>query len=372
MTARRVPLSVLDLVPVTSGTSPGDALGDTLNLVRNVEAAGYHRYWFAEHHFNDGVIGSAPALLIALAGAVSSRIRLGSGAVQLGHRTALSVAEEFGLLSIAFPGRIDLGLGRSGGASPAAPAPERTSYTTPEGLLIPPAFTRWDRLLGSPRFTAYRDLLVWPGAENVDYDEQVGTVIDLLTGKHTTDGGVDLAVPAAPVGQEPQVWILGSGAGVSATTAGRRGLPFAANYHVAPSSVLEAVRAYRESFVPSPRSEKPWVQVSVDVVVADSDSAARTLAAGYAPWVHSIRSGQGAINYPTPAEAAEFRTTAEDRELVADRVDTQFVGSPKTVVEKLEVLQRATGAEELLITTITHDHTDRVRSYDLLAQAWGP
>jgi len=371
MTARRVPLSVLDLVPVTSGNTAGDALGDTLNLVRNVEAAGYHRYWFAEHHFNDGVIGSSPALLIALAGSVSNRIRLGSGAVQLGHRTALSVAEEFGLLSIAFPGRIDVGLGRSGSAPTPAQDLVQRPYTTTEGLLIPEAFTRWDRLLASPRFAAARELLVQPGAEVADYDDQVGIVIDLLTGKHTTAQGVDLAVPVGPTGKEPQVWILGSSAGVSATTAGRRGLPFAANYHVAPASVLEAVQAYREAFVPSDRYDRPWVQVSVDVVVGETDTTARDLAAGYGPWVHSIRSGQGAIAYPTAAEAAELRLTAGDRALVADRVDTQFVGSPATVVEKLEILQRATGADELLVTTITHDHHDRVRSYDLLAQAWG-
>ena len=371
MTARHVPLSVLDLVPVSSGSTDQEALQSSLDLVRRTENAGYQRYWFAEHHFNPGVIGSSPAVLIALAGAVSSRIRLGSGATQLGHRTALSVAEEFGLLSNAFPGRIDLGLGRSGGRPPAPPAPSAEppkARVTPEGLLIPPPFSLWSRLLGSPRFAAFRGLLTQPGAETAGYDEEVGVILDLLSDGHTAENGVCLSVPAGPV--PPEVWVLGSSAGVSATTAGSRGLPFAVNYHVAPASVLEAVAAYRDAFVPSAFLDRPLVQVSADVVVGESDAAAKELAAGYAPWVHSIRSGSGAIPFPSPAEAAQIALSAEDIELIVDRLDTQFVGSPATVVTHLEALQQATGADELLITTITHDHADRVRSYELLAQNW--
>ena len=371
MTGSRVPLSVLDLVPVSSGSTEGEALQNSLDLVRHAEDAGYHRFWFAEHHFNPGVIGSSPALLISLAGTVSSRIRLGSGAVQLGHRTALSVAEEFGLLSLAYPGRIDLGLGRSGGKPPMPPtmvAPPASATSTTAGLLIPAPFADWAKLLSSPRFAAHRELLTQPGAQTADYDQQVGVILDLLAGTYTTGNGVGLA--AAADHQTPQVWVLGSSAGVSATAAGRRGLPFAANYHVAPSSVLDAVAAYRAAFVPSATLDRPLVLVSADVVVADTDSQARELAAGYGHWVHSIRSGAGAIAYPSSAEVRGQPLTAEDLALVADRVETQFVGSPATVTRHLEILQQATDADELLITTITHDHLDRVRSYDLLAQAW--
>jgi alkanesulfonate monooxygenase SsuD/methylene tetrahydromethanopterin reductase-like flavin-dependent oxidoreductase (luciferase family) len=130
------------------------------------------------------------------------------------------------------------------------------------------------------------------------------------------------------------------------------------------------VEAYRRAFRPSARLAAPLVLVSADVVVAPDDESARRLASGYAPWVRSIRSGEGAIPYPTPEEAARHPWSAEDRALVADRVDTQFVGSPETVVERLRVLRDATGADELLITTITHGHQDRVRSYELLARAW--
>jgi alkanesulfonate monooxygenase SsuD/methylene tetrahydromethanopterin reductase-like flavin-dependent oxidoreductase (luciferase family) len=112
------------------------------------------------------------------------------------------------------------------------------------------------------------------------------------------------------------------------------------------------------------------VAASADVVVAEDDETARRLAAGYGPWVHSIRSGEGAIEFPSPEEAAGHVWSEDERAQVADRVDTQFVGSPATVVQGLHQLQEATSADELIITTVTHDHADRVRSYELLADEW--
>lgn len=166
------------------------------------------------------------------------------------------------------------------------------------------------------------------------------------------------------------MWILGSSGGESAQVAGANGLRFAANYHVSPATVLEAVAGYRAAFQPSAELDEPYVSVSADVVVAGDEAAARELAAGYGLWVRSIRSGEGAIAFPRPAEARAHTCADEDRALVADRVDTQFVGSPQQVAGQLEVLQEATGADELIITTIIHDHADRVRSYELLAREW--
>jgi luciferase family oxidoreductase group 1 len=131
----RVPLSVLDLVPISSGSDPREALRNTLDLARRAEEFGYRRYWFAEHHLNPGVAGASPAVTIALAAAATSRIRVGSGGVQLGHRTALNTVEEFGLLDAAFPGRIDLGLGRSGGKLPTPGGAE----SRPQGPTAPKA-----------------------------------------------------------------------------------------------------------------------------------------------------------------------------------------------------------------------------------------
>lgn len=171
-------------------------------------------------------------------------------------------------------------------------------------------------------------------------------------------------------GADLQVWILGSSAGISAQVAGAGGLRFGANYHVSPATVLEAAEGYRAAFKPSAELDRPYVSVSADVVVAEDEARARELAAGYGLWVRSIRSGEGAIPFPTPDEARAHRWSDADRELVADRTETQFVGSPGSVADQLEVLRDATGADELLITTITHDHADRVRSYELLAEEW--
>ncbi|MFD9726565.1 LLM class flavin-dependent oxidoreductase [Streptomyces sp. NPDC059072] len=370
-----IPLGVLDLIPVASGSTAAEALHRSIDLARQAEGFGYARHWFAEHHLNPGVAGTSPAVVLALTASATSTIRLGSGAVQLGHRTALSTVEEFGLIDALHPGRIDLGLGRSAGRSaartdePAPPAatPVVDGYTE-NGLRVPDRFS-FAHLLGHPRFLLQQKLLNLPGARPQDYAEQIDDVLALLRGEYRSPEGVEAhAVPGE--GADVQVWILGSSGGVSAETAGRNGLRFAANYHVSPASVLEAADAYRAAFKPSAELDRPYLTVSADVVVAEDDETARELATGYAPWVRSIRSGEGAIPFPTPAEARALPWTDADRALVADRVETQFVGSPRTVADHLERLQEATGADELLITTITHDHAARVHSYRLLAEEW--
>ncbi|THA33907.1 LLM class flavin-dependent oxidoreductase [Streptomyces sp. A1547] len=364
-----IPLGVLDLVPVPSGSTAAEALHHSIDLARQTEAFGYARYWFAEHHLNPGVAGTSPAVVLALTASATSTIRLGSGAVQLGHRTALSTVEEFGLIDALHPGRLDLGLGRSAGRPPqrTSQEPPFEGYT-PNGLRIPARFS-FAHLLGHPRVALQQRLLNLPGAQPQDYAEQVDDLLALLRGDYRSPEGVEAhAVPGE--GADVQVWILGSSGGVSAETAGRNGLRFAANYHVSPASVLEAADGYRAAFKPSADLDRPYLTVSADVVVAEDDATARELATGYAPWVRSIRTAEGAIPFPTPAEARALPWTEADRTLVADRVETQFVGSARTVADHLERLQEATGADELLITTITHDHADRVRSYRLLAEEW--
>jgi alkanesulfonate monooxygenase SsuD/methylene tetrahydromethanopterin reductase-like flavin-dependent oxidoreductase (luciferase family) len=369
----RPPLSVLDLVPITSGSTARDALLCSIDLARRTERAGYRRYWIAEHHLNPGVAGTAPAVVMSVIANATSTIRVGSGAVQMGHHTPLSVVEQFGLLDAAYPGRIDLGLGRSGfrrGArTPFTGGEPKAPHRTERGVLIPSPFSLAP-LLRSPRFKLQGKLIQQPGAETPPYGEQVDDVLRLIAGTYCdTAGTVAHIVPGE--GADVEVWIVGSSGGESATVAGVHALPFAANYHVAPAGVLEAVDAYRTSFQPSPERSRPYVAVSVDVVVAPSDEEARELSSGYGLWVRSIRTASGAIPFPTPAEAAQHDWSDEDRELVADRVDTQFVGSPTTVVDQLEALADETGADELILTTITHDHHDRVRSYELIAEAWG-
>ncbi|MFF2848821.1 LLM class flavin-dependent oxidoreductase [Streptomyces sp. NPDC058001] len=369
-----IPLGVLDLVPIASGSTATEALRHSIDLARHAEDFGYARYWFAEHHLNPGVAGTSPAVVLALTASATSTIRLGSGAVQLGHRTALSTVEEFGLIDALHPGRLDLGLGRSGGGPPGGPATPLPTATpvvdgrTPNGLRIPPRFS-FEHLLGSPRIALQRELLQQPNAESQDYGEQIDDILALLAGTYRSADGVEAHVVPGE-GADVEIWILGSSGGLSAEVAGRNGLRFAANYHVSPATVLEAAEGYRAAFQPSDALDKPYVSVSADVVVAEDDETARELATGYGLWVRSIRTAEGAIQFPTPAEARAHAWSDADRALVQDRLDTQFVGSPGRVADHLEQLQQATGADELLITTITHGHADRVRSYELLAEEW--
>jgi alkanesulfonate monooxygenase SsuD/methylene tetrahydromethanopterin reductase-like flavin-dependent oxidoreductase (luciferase family) len=369
----QTPLAVLDLVPISSGSTAAEALRNSINLAQAAERFGYARYWFAEHHLNPGVAGTSPAVVLALTAAATSTIRIGSGAVQMGHRTALSTVEEFGLIDALHPGRLDLGLGRSpGGRKPAdsaqPAAPQTESRRAPNGLLLPPKFSP-ERLLGSPRMVLQKTLLQQPSAQSQDYGEQVDDILALLAGTYRSADGIEAHIIPGE-GADVQVWILGSSGGQSAEVAGSNGLRFAANYHVSPATVIEAAEGYRAAFKPSAELAEPYVSVSADVVVAADEGTARQLATGYGLWVRSIRSGEGAIAFPTPEQARAHTWTAADEALVADRVATQFVGSPAQVADSLEQLRDATGADELIITTITHEHADRVRSYQLLAQEW--
>jgi luciferase family oxidoreductase group 1 len=284
--------------------------------------------------------------------------------------------EEFGLLDALHPSRFDLGLGRSGGkpreptsSAPATPTSQAVvNGRTPNGLLIPAKFDPTP-LLKSPRLALHKALLQLPGAESQNYAEQVDDILALIADTYrSTDGEEAHVVPGR--GAHLQVWILGSSGGESAAVAGCKGLRFAANYHVAPATVLEATGAYRAAFRPSAELDRPYVSVSADVVAAADEATARELAAGYGLWVQSIRTARGAIPFPTPREARAHAWTDADRELVVDRVETQFVGSAVQVADQLERLRDATEADELIITTITHDHGDRVRSYQLLAEEW--
>jgi alkanesulfonate monooxygenase SsuD/methylene tetrahydromethanopterin reductase-like flavin-dependent oxidoreductase (luciferase family) len=370
MTDRPIPLSVLDLAPVPAGGTAADALRNTIDLAQAAERCGYHRYWVAEHHLADGVASSAPAVLVALIADATERIRVGSGAVQLPNSPPLLVTEQFGTIAALHPDRVDLGLGRfdlrkvlrrqSG-------APSDVPHREVDGLVLPspssyPGDPATYQLLG--RLLDYR--LDEPGP---DYAAQIADVLAFIAGSYPGPGGAPLSVLPAR-GSDMQVWVLGSSPGESAQVAGAAGLPFAASYHIQPSFVLETVAAYRAAFRPSERCARPYVMVSADVVVADDDDAARELAVPYGQWVLDIKSGRGARPYVTPEQARARVWTEQERAGVADRVATQFVGSPATVVERLRTLARVTDADEVLITSVTAAHADRVRSHELLAKQW--
>ncbi len=381
-TENPVPLSVLDLVPLASGATATDALSNMIDLARHAERLGYARYWLAEHHLTPSLASAAPAVLITLVAGATRRIRVGSGAVQTAYLPPLVIAEQFGTIAHIHPGRVDLGLGRASvgrfvektadpvpGPAAAPPHPSGTEVSRSclvDGLLIPaPPKYQFDpnRLRRQLELSGYRY------GSGDDYAGQIRAVQAFARGDYRTHDGIHLRTPIAE-GADLELWICAVSAGESARTAGELGLPLAANYHAMPSAVLDTVQAYRAAFRPSETLREPHVMVSADVVVADDDETARRLASGYGPWAASIRRGEGIVPYLTPDEAAAHPWTEQDRALVADRVDTQFVGSPATVVRGLRTLRDVTRADELIVTTVTHDHADRVRSYELLAQAW--
>ena len=371
-----IPLSILDLSPVPRDGTAGDALRNSIDLAQAAERAGYHRYWVAEHHLHEGVASSSTPVLVALIASATSRIRVGSGAVQLPNTRPLQVAEQFGTVAAVHPGRVDVGLGRFDlhrilkliRNGPTGSRGGRVPETrVVDGLLLPaPGRVESDLAI----YGCLAALLGFDADETPpDYAAEVDEVLSYFAGTAPGPHGEPLQVTPA-LGADVEVVVLGSSPGDSARVAGQRGLPFAVSYHLVPHLVLDAVEAYRAAFRPG-RVAEPHVIVSADVVVAESDDRARHLAAPYGQWVLDIRSGRGARPYPTPQEALARTWTAEERAGVADRVDTQFVGSPETVRGGLQTLVEVVGADELLVTTITTEHADRVRSHELLAEVWG-
>lgn len=361
------PLSVLDLSPFGYGQTPADGLRASIALARSVERLGYARYWLAEHHLNPGVAGAAPHVLLALIAAATTKIRVGTAATIIGNYSPLQVVEAAGIVAALHPGRVDLGIGRSGSSrAPATPPAGSPVDRVVDRLLLPGARPF---VFDAARFVAQARLLRRAEGDADRFEQDVLDILSLIAGDYVAPEGVPIhATPAQ--GEDIEVWIHGSTAGPSAQLAGRLGLPFGANYHVAPAFVLDAAEEYRRAFQPGVR-DQPYVTVSVDVLVADTDAVARRLSAGYGRWVHSIRAGDGAIPFPEPAWATANPLTDLEADVVRDRLATQFVGSPERVAERLEILRRATGADELLVTSITHDPAERERSYALLADAWG-
>ena len=370
-----IPLSILDLSPISEGGDAATALRNTVDLAQHAEQWGFKRYWVAEHHFV-AVASAQPAVLIGQIAAATNTIRVGAAAVQLGQTTAIAVVESFGILDAFHPGRLDLGVGRSGqrrreAISGTAPKPEPSAeWRDVGGVVVPPPFDI-SALMRDPRLRAKMSVLQQPDAVAPDFADQVGDILAMIDGSYSIayeDGSVDAhATPGERAKLTP--WVFGSSKGQSAQVAGARGLPFVASYHITPATALDAVEAYRAAFRPSATLAEPYVVVSADVVVADDSETARHLASSYGHWVYSIRAGGGAVPYPDPDNVKLL--TEDQLAVVKDRTATQFVGDADEVADKLESLQRVTGADELVVTSVTHDHDDRLRSHELLAKRWG-
>ena len=333
MNKYRLPLSVLDVAPVASGSSPGDALRNSLELVQLTEGLGYHRYWVAEHHNMPGIASSAPAVLIAHLASVTSTIRVGSGGVMLPNHAPLAVAEQFGMLEALHPGRIDLGIGRAPGTDPTTARALRGEA----------------RSLGGDEFPS-----------------EFGELMGFFHGSFP-DGHPYRRVRAVPgEGDQPAIWLLGS-SDYSAQVAGVLGLPFSFAHHFSPANTLPALAVYRESFRPSALLAEPYAMVAVNVVCSDTDEEAARQAASLGLAFLQLAHGRPAP-LPSPEEAERYRYTDAERVMVQSRQASQVAGSPSTIRAGLEALAAATGADELMISTMMHGHADRLRSYELVAE----
>jgi luciferase family oxidoreductase group 1 len=326
-----VPLSVLDLAPITEGSDAGEALRNSLDLARHVEALGYRRFWMAEHHNLPGIASAATAVALAHVAAGTRHIRIGAGGIMLPNHAPLLVAEQFGTLAALHPGRVELGLGRAPGSDQVTARAVRRA------------------LLG--------------GAENFPQE-----VVELMSYFEPAEPGQAVqAVPGA--GLKVPVWILGSSL-YGAQVAAYLGLPFAFASHFAPAMMTQAITVYRERFRPSPQLATPNVMLGVVVVAAETDEEARFLFSSLQQATLNNRIGRPG-RVPPPVADFEARLDPYARAVINDALGGAIVGSPRTVRRGLDDFVRRTGADELIITANIFDHEKRKRSFAIVAEVHG-
>jgi len=324
-------LSVLDLAPITEGSTAGEALRRSRELARHVEARGYRRFWLAEHHNMPGIASSATAVAIGYVAEGTSTIRVGAGGIMLPNHAPLVIAEQFGTLAALYPGRIDLGLGRAPG----------TDQLTAQAL---------------------RRTLVG------DIDRFPQDVVELLTWlDHPEPAQRIRAVPGA--GSKVPVWILGSSL-FGAQLAAALGLPYAFASHFAPAAMMQAIDVYRRSFQPSGHLDKPYVMLGFNVCAAATDTEAHYLRSSSLQAILRLRSGRPG-QLPPPIRDFEATLGVPERAMLAEFTVCSAVGGPDTVAAGLRAFAARTGADELMITTQIYDHDARLRSYALLADVHG-
>lgn len=329
------PLSVLDLSFVTTQTPPSRALHRTIELAQAAERLGYARYWLAEHHSMPSIASSAPDIMIGAVAAATRTIRVGSGGIMLTNHAPLAIAERFKTLEALFPGRIDLGLGRAPGTD------QMTAYALRR---------RMDERQGDDFLERLQELLLWESRE-------------------FPEGHPFTKIQAMPSDARlPPIWLLGS-SDYSAHLAGRIGSGYAFASHFSDHDAVAPMLAYRTAFEPVGALSEPYSIIAVAAVVAETDQEAERLSATYdLNWLRRAR-GQ-LMPLPSPEEAAAHPWTDQERAFVAQRRKRLFAGSPQTVVARLREFAGVTCASEVMVTSSIFDFDARVRSYELLMEAW--
>ena len=321
-----IPFAVLDLAPIVEGGDAGQALRRSLDLAQHAERWGYSRFWLAEHHSIPGIASAATSVVMAYVACGTSTIRIGAGGIMLPNHAPLLIAEQFGTLASLFPGRIDLGLGRAPGSDQA------TARALRRGPQAADAF---------PHDVA--ELLEWF--------------------RPLQPGQAVHAVPGA--GLDVPVWILGSSL-FGAQLAAMFGLPFAFASHFAPALMMRAIEVYRAQFRPSERLAQPYVMLGLNVFAADTDEEARRLFTSLQQAFVNLRRGRPG-KLPPPSTEFVKALMPMEQTMLDEALAQSVVGSPETVRRGLEAFIRATGADEIMITSQIFDHDARLRSFEIAA-----
>jgi luciferase family oxidoreductase group 1 len=322
--------SVFDLVPITQGSNPTEALRRSLELAQKAEAWGYKRFWVAEHHNMPGIASAATAVVIGYLAGGTHTIRVGSGGVMLPNHSPLTIAEQFGTLETLYPGRIDLGLGRAPGTDQRTLLALRRTPGSSESF--PQDVMELQALLGP--FLPGQSVRAVPGS--------------------------DTNVP---------LWILGSSL-FGAQLAALLGLPYAFAAHFAPKDLMAALAHYRHHFQKSSGLKRPLAMACVNVIAADSDEEAKRLFTSTQQSVTNIFRGKRG-QMPPPLDDIEAYWIPDEKAQASAWLARSFVGSAKTVEKGLKAFIQETGVEEVMAHSAIYDFPARLKSYELLSQVMG-
>jgi luciferase family oxidoreductase group 1 len=328
-------LSVLDQSPIRSGSTPAQAIAESIELAKACERWGYHRYWVAEHHSSEGLAGAAPEILASRLAAATSTMRIGTGGVMLSHYSPLKVAEQFRMLETLYPGRIDLGIGRAPGSD----------------------------------YVTARALAQGPGALGIEeFPRQIADLLAYLRDE-LPQGHPFAGVSAQPRGATmPEPWLLGS-SNQSAIYAAYFGCAFSFAHFITERHGPEIMAAYRDQFRPSVWYDKPEASIGVAVICAATEAEADRLAKSRD--LSRLRMEQGLLGpVPTIEEAEAYDYSHEEKLRIAFNRQRQVIGDPAQCQAKLLALGAKYGVDEFVIVTITHDVAARLKSYELLARAF--
>lgn len=317
---------MLDLAPITEGSTAAVSFRNTLDLAQHGERWGYKRYWMAEHHGMPGIASAATSILISHVAAGTSTIRVGAGGIMLPNHSPLVIAEQFGTLESLYPGRIDLGLGRAPGSDQVTARALRRNLAT-------------------------------------DADEFPRDVLELMDYFSKESRQRVQAVPGK--GLNVPVWILGSSL-FGAQLAAALGLPYAFASHFAPQQMMQAIQLYRSTFQPSSSLSKPYVMLGFNVFAADTDDEAQFLATSWQQSFVNLRSGHPST-LPPPVRGYVEQLGAQAQDLLQHVLSCSAIGAPDTVASQLKAFTEKTGADELMITSNMFDHKARLRSYEITA-----